>query len=235
MSAHEQWTEQLSDYLDGELSEAERAAVDLHLAECADCANTLGALRRIAGEASSLPPRPPENDLWPGIAGRITRPRRVTFTIPQLAAASVLLAVLSGGAAVLLLGRANGPSRTAADRNESAATAPVAETSVPAAVTLSDAMGSESGITAAVNVADAQYDEAVAELERALENGRGRLDQTTISVVEQNLSIIDLAIAEARGALMADPSNGYLSGHLLEARRRKLDLLRRAAALTQSN
>ena len=75
----------------------------------------------------------------------------------------------------------------------------------------------------------------IAELERALESGRGRLDATTISVVEQNLSIIDLAIAEARGALMADPSNGYLSGHLVEARRRKLDLLRRAAALTQSN
>ena len=84
-------------------------------------------------------------------------------------------------------------------------------------------------------MADAQCDEAVAELERALEEGRGRLDATTISVVEQNLSIIDLAIAEARGALMSDPSNGFLSGHLIEARRRKLDLLRRAADLTQAN
>ena len=35
----------------------------------------------------------------------------------------------------------------------------------------------------------------------------------------------------ARSALLADPSNGYVSGHLVEARRRKLDLLRRTAAL----
>ena len=50
-----------------------------------------------------------------------------------------------------------------------------------------------------------------------------------------NLAIIDRAIAEARSALGADPSNGYLSGHLMETRRRKLDLLRRAAELTETN
>jgi hypothetical protein len=57
-----------------------------------------------------------------------------------------------------------------------------------------------------------------------------------VSVVEQNLSTIDRAIAEARSALAADPSNSYLSGHLVETRRRKLDLLRRTAALmTEAN
>ena len=232
MSEHDPWTDQLSDYLDDELSPAERAAVDAHLAGCGECTRTLASLRRIVAEASSLTPRPPENDLWPGIAARTVQQRRISFTIPQLAAASLLLAALSGGAVVLLLGGTAGRSQAA---NATATRAAVPEDPQPPAGSLSAAMGSDAGLTSVVNVADAQYDEAVAELERALEEGRGRLDPTTISVVEQNLSIIDLAIAEARGALMADPSNGFLSGHLIEARRRKLDLLRRAAALTQVN
>ena len=233
MSAHDQWTDQISDYLDDELSAAERTSVEAHLAECADCARTLASLRRIVAEASSLPPHPPENDLWSDIAARTVQRRRISFTIPQLAAASLLLAALSGGAVVLVLGGSNGRSQTAQDQAGTAA--PAADDSQPVRGSVSAELGSDTGLANIVNVADAQYDEAVAELERALEEGRGRLDATTVSVVEQNLSIIDLAIAEARGALMSDPSNGFLSGHLVEARRRKLDLLRRAAALTQSN
>jgi hypothetical protein len=80
-------------------------------------------------------------------------------------------------------------------------------------------------------MADAQYDAAVADLEKALKAGRGHLDASTISVVEHNLQIIDQAINQAREALAADPANSYLSSHLVEARRRKLDLLRRATAL----
>ena len=36
MTMHEEWTDQLSDYLDGELSADERAAVEAHLRGCAD-------------------------------------------------------------------------------------------------------------------------------------------------------------------------------------------------------
>ena len=86
-----------------------------------------------------------------------------------------------------------------------------------------------------VVMADAQYDAAVADLEGALKQGRGRLDAATIAIVEHNLEIIDRAIDQAREALAADPANTYLSGHLVEARRRKLDLLRRAAALTSES
>jgi hypothetical protein len=86
-----------------------------------------------------------------------------------------------------------------------------------------------------VGFADAQYDAAVADLEKAVKNGRGRLDKATIEIVERNLQIIDQAIAQARDALGADPANAYLSGHLVEARRRKLDLLRRAAALSETD
>jgi hypothetical protein len=52
-------------------------------------------------------------------------------------------------------------------------------------------------------------------------------------VVEENLAIIDQAVDEARQALAQDPANADLGGYLLETRRRKLDLLRHAAALAE--
>jgi hypothetical protein len=75
------------------------------------------------------------------------------------------------------------------------------------------------------------YASAVADLEQVLANGRGQLDTTTVRVIEQNLAAIDRAIAQAQRALNADPANLYLNTHLAETMRRKLDLLRQAAAL----
>lgn len=232
MSRHVPWADQLSDYLDDELTGGERAAVESHLATCAECAATLAALRRVVACASSLSSAAPERDLWPGIAARMAEPtRRVSFTLPQLAAASLLLATLSGGAVALFLSTRENAGANAAVP----ATPTVQPRSGQGADSVQPVESSPDGLALAVSFADAQYDAAVADLERALERGRGRLDEFTVSVVEQNLSIIDRAMGEARSALAADPSNGYLSGHLLEARRQKLDLLRRAAALTEAN
>jgi len=68
-------------------------------------------------------------------------------------------------------------------------------------------------------------------LERILQDGRGRLDSTTVRVLEQNLAVIDAAIAQARRAVAADSANLYLNSHLAETMRRKLELLRQAASL----
>jgi hypothetical protein len=171
---------------------------------------------------------PPGRDLWPGIAERIgatTRsrsldlasrrrgPRRWSFSIPQLAAASVALMTLSGGAAWLLRGA--GPA---------AVPVPVASAPAPTSPTITQA-------TSGRGTAKGSYDQAIADLERVLAGGRGQLDSTTIRVIEQNLAAIDRAIAQAQNALDADPANLYLNTHLAETMRRKLDLLRQAAAL----
>ena len=58
------------------------------------------------------------------------------------------------------------------------------------------------------------------------------LDPQTVMVIERNLQAIDDAISDSRAALDADPANTYLNSHLADARRRKLDLLRRATFLT---
>ena len=223
---HQSFTDQLSDYLDGELTAGEAAAVEAHLRECAACNAVLNDLKRIVAQAQHLEPRPPQADLWAGIERRIERvtpPRRVSFTLPQLAAAAALLVAVSAGTAIKFA-------------------APAVPASVPVEQTVKgepaqpEAAGSNATIAVTpVGFSDAQYDAAVADLEKALKAGRGRLDKSTIEVVEHNLQIIDQAIAQAREALIGDPANSYLSGHLVEARRRKLDLLRRAAALAETD
>jgi hypothetical protein len=84
------------------------------------------------------------------------------------------------------------------------------------------------------SVAGQRYAAAVADLERVLDQGRGRLDTTTVRVIERNLATIDSAIAQAQRAVAADSANVYLNSHLAETRQRKLELLRRAAALVSS-
>ena len=74
----------------------------------------------------------------------------------------------------------------------------------------------------------AAYDATIAELGTALRLDGDRLDTATVRVLEENLAIIDRAIAEARTALEQDPASRYLNGHLGRTLRRKVDLLQRA-------
>jgi hypothetical protein len=98
----------------------------------------------------------------------------------------------------------------------------------------SEPMGSTEGNIQKANFADAQYDAAIADLEKILDSERDRLDPRTVMVIERNLQTIDDAIREAREALDHDPANTYLNSHLADARRRKLELLRHATALAST-
>ena len=219
---HDHVTEQLSDYIDGELGAPDRARIDVHLASCGDCRRVLDELNDIVGAAGRLPVSRPETELWDGIAprlegyrvARIARftpraSRRFSFTAPQLAAAGIVLMLLSGG--VVYMVRPSGR--------------------VPAATVASQEAAASDGAVL-VSLADPQYDGAVADLERTLELGRNQLDPETVRVLEANLTAIDAAIDQCRRALEADPVNTFLSNHLVAARQRKLALLRRATALT---
>ena len=211
----DQWTDRLSEYLDGELAGADRVALEAHLERCGDCAETLAGLRRVIMRARSLEDRPPAADLWAGVAERIgaaPRHRGFTFTLPQLLAAGVALAVLSASGAWLLHPEPQGVALQAA---------PAAPARVPVT-----AVGA--------GTASRSYDAAVDDLEQILAEGRGRLDTATVRVLEENLALIDRAIAQARRAVAADSANLYLNTHLAETMRRKIDLLRQAAALVSA-
>lgn len=88
--------------------------------------------------------------------------------------------------------------------------------------------------TVGAGTASPSYDAAVDDLEQILAEGRGRLDTATVRVLEENLALIDRAIAQARRAVAADSANLYLNTHLAETMRRKIDLLRQAAALVSA-
>jgi hypothetical protein len=241
MTMHQEWTDQLSDYLDDELQEHERTAVEAHLKDCAACTAVLNDLQRVVAraQAAATAARPPQTDLWDGVAGRIDRirqPRRMSFTVTQLAAAAVILIGVSAGVSwrlhTSIAGRAEGPRHDGTSASDNRAAGAGADSS---SGSRADQFRPDDVSVIGVSLADDQYDAAVADLEKALKLGRGKLDAATIAIVEQNIQTIDQAIAQAREALAADPANSYLTGHLVEARRRKLDLLRRATALTDMN
>lgn len=219
----DQWTDRLSEYLDDELEPVERTSLEAHLASCAECAATLAGLREVATRAAHLTPRPPAADLWPDIQRRldsvtsVVAPfparlrRRISFTLPQLAAAGLALMVMSAGGMWVLQhgGRATDLPRVAATSETDPSALPVA-------------------------MADPRYDEAIADLEQALAAGRSQLDPGTIKVIESSLDAVDKAIEQSRRALAGDPANVYLNSHLAEARQRKLALLRRGVGLLNS-
>lgn len=235
------WTHRLSEHIDEGLSAAERVACEAHLAECTECAATLEELRAVVAQASLLPELPPERDLWPGIESALAprrpagiggsgaaagaandlarRRRRVAMTIPQLVAAAIALVLFSAGGAWVLAPGGGDVSPLALGEGSGEA--------APAA-----AIGPGGGV-AQVAFAGA-YDDAISQLEVEFERRRAELDPETILVVEENLAIIDGAIADAGLALAEDPSSGFLNTHLANAMRQKVDLLRWAAAIERT-
>ena len=218
------FTDRLSEYLDNDEMDgparAERASIAAHLAACEACRATLDELRAVRARAASLQATAPEANLWPGIASRLndarrvllfsaSQPRRFSFTLPQLVAAGLALMVLSGG--MVWMSRID-----------------ELRTNLPPVAAETDERMVEASF------ADAHYDEAIADLEKALADNRSRLDPETVRILEENLLAIDVAIAQSRKALRLDPANVYLNNHFAEFRNRKLALLRRASALAMA-
>ena len=71
---HETWTDRLSDYLDDGLDAPGRAAVDAHLAGCAECRTVLEELRQVTLRAASLADTFPRPEVWAAVAARIGHP-----------------------------------------------------------------------------------------------------------------------------------------------------------------
>ena len=215
---NDQWTDRLSDYLDGEVSESERRLLEAHLAGCGACSATLTELRQVVARASALEDRPPATNLWPGIARRIglttddlalrraRERRRLSFTVPQLLAACISLVAVSGATVWLAVRENSGP-----------VTPPAVRARFMRAAVRWDRV-------------EASGDSAVTELRQALTEGRrtGRLDAKTVATLERSLAVIDSAIVEARQALALDPNSAYLNHHLADTMRQKFDFLRQA-------
>jgi putative zinc finger protein len=242
---HDPWMERLSEYLDGELGSPDREALEAHVKQCAECARTLEELGRVRAEARGLPRPPAPAELWPRIESAIAKPGTITrlasprrsrfFSLPELLAACLAVAILSAGGAFLAL-RHRQPAEMVArvpqvkpEASEERRAEPEASVAaVPAEKT------SPEGALAA-QAPETPKEEAISELRKALARERDRLDPTTIRTLEANLAIIDLAIDQAKRALAADPADSYVKQHLAETMRRRVELLQRATMLASTS
>lgn len=215
------WTDKLSDYLNGDLSRADVAALEDHLARCEECRATVAELRHVIAWAGSHQGRPPEVDAWPAIAKTIhaggrqragfrkaSPGRRAPWfpvTVPQAVAAGISLVTVAAGTWWVARQTASPPVSAVA------AQAPPPGPSPASAL-----------------MAAQKYGAAIGELEQVLLRGGG-LDTSTVRIVREKLTLIDRAIDEARAALAEDPNNRYLTAHFAGMMRRKLALLRTVA------
>lgn len=247
---HDPWLDQLSEYMEGTLPPADAAALEEHLAACAGCRQALADLQEVLSLAHSLEAGEPPRDLWAGIeqaitaqapagalpvapspdmkvirldAARAAKPAgaRFSFTLPQLAAAAVLLMAVGGTAVYLMAGGSLGGSGNT----------PVAMEMTQGTIVLAAGAPEAVRQVSATPPAVQRYESEVAELEQALEDARHRLDPATVDVVERSLESIDLAIADARAALAADPANPHLNRKLENTLEKKLAVLSRASGV----
>ena len=206
----------LAALIEDELDSVARAATEAHAAGCVRCAGLLADLSEIRADAARLPVLRPSRDLWDGIASRIEPP---VIALPQpgvlhawqhpsrLAAAAVLLIVATATVTWTVARQGAEPPV------DGASLAAVADDATPAARLV------------------AAYDPEIAELRAMLAERGPSLDTATARVLEENLRIIDDAIARSRAALDQTPANAFLARQLARAYDQKLHTLRRIASM----
>jgi anti-sigma-K factor RskA len=225
---HEVIKHLLDDYVTGDLSEEARPPVEEHVTGCALCAAEVESLKRILARAAELPKSiEPPADAWSDIRSAISRdesavtgdsafPRsRVWRHRYVLAAAAVLIAVLSSaGTALYLNGRYSGERNSAGVANSSSGEA------TPATL-------------AAFTIEENNYLRTASMLQDLLDQQEASLAPETVAQLKASLRTIDEAILEARNALARDPANKLLVQMLSASYRQKVDLLRRTTELTR--
>jgi anti-sigma factor RsiW len=111
INEHEACRQDLSVYIDGRLTQRERARVERHLSSCASCREELSSLRMTLSLLRAVPAlKPPRNFRLPASAlaeQRIVRRQRLSYSHLRFATtvASVLLVLVVSGDALLQMGR----------------------------------------------------------------------------------------------------------------------------------
>ncbi|MCS7264247.1 MAG: zf-HC2 domain-containing protein [Armatimonadetes bacterium] len=91
MNCH-QWSEQLSAWIDGMLTESEREALEEHLKDCKICQQTANEFFELKRKLREMPIPSPKPKMWNRVMGHVryrTSRRRFTFIKPSFWLASV--------------------------------------------------------------------------------------------------------------------------------------------------
>jgi hypothetical protein len=100
-----------------------------------------------------------------------------------------------------------------------------------AARTPSTARLTSRGASRALSTTELAYDDEIVRLQAVIATRRKDLDPSTVSVIEENLKVIDAALKRSRDALARDPASGLLTDQLKSVLDKKVELLRTVALL----
>ena len=229
----------IEEFLDGELSGESLKSFEARLGADLPLRQLLDEIRDLRASIGALPREAlvPER-IWDGVLTRIgeapqERPldviplssdagkhqfgRRLSFSIPQLAAAAVVLVSL--GSALTWYASVGSPHPTTDGT-------PLGVVPVAADATLST--------DAPIEALFVEYEASAAALMEVVDNGASTLTEETLQIVMESLTAIDVAVSEAREALREDPGSEMLNRILLSNMQKKLDLLRSTAAAVQA-
>ena len=202
----------VNDYVDGFLGEPEAAAVAEHLEACGNCRENAAALWRVVQEARDLPREmAPPDELWNDIAEGIARSGEETVAVPARMSLVPILAAFATAALFLAAVSAGfGVWMTRQTPRE-----------------VSERVNAPSGYEQALQ----KCATARATLLADLEERKGALSPQTLTTVNENLRVIDVAISEIRNALEADPRDERLRRMLVLTYEEEVGLLARIVRL----
>jgi len=257
----EQFTDRLMPYLEHEVDDATRAAIERHAATCGECGALLADLRKLRTDASNLPVLQPSRDLWSGIAARIEAPvvsiggvhtkaatraglpswMRGALIAASLVAAAGIGYLAAGTQTYVVVGPvAEQPAdtlqvalnpETVAQPKPNTTTTPSAPSAVSRAPSAESREPRPTEVQLAVATLTADYDREIARLRTLIEQRRNQLDPTTVAIIEKNLLVIDAAIADSKKAIVGDPASRFLIESLNQSLQTKVELMRTAALL----
>jgi anti-sigma factor RsiW len=205
--------------VDDLLDPAEAAGVRAHLETCATCTGLVADLSRIASTARQLGPIAPPAHVYASITAQLPHtepgagqaptpghPRRRWATIAATLAAAAALAYVAAG---------------------------VTRVTVPP-----DSPGTAAGtfgtVAEELELAVHHYELAIRELQTVTAVD-GRLAPDVAASVQRSLGALDVAIAESRQALQADPASEPARTSLFEALHDKIDLLQATALIVSDS
>lgn len=225
----------VDELIDGALSRRSHEEARRHAGTCPSCREMLEGTRRLVEAAAELPVEvEPSRDLWEGVeagirsspggaAGAQDQPlfvravdekgeRRTGRTAWHAGLAAALVLVVAGaGLVASLMLRPAAVDRPGETRMN--AEAPVRATGA--------------GRGEGLDEASRAFLEAKRALRAAFDRQQGALSPRTVRKVEENLKIIEEAVAEIQAELGKDPGNPQLERMLVAAQQREVALLRK--------
>lgn len=203
--------------MDGEMTPAEIVVAERHLEDCPRCRAVYTDLKKIVDESQQLPVFEPAARLWTNLrqqleTEQLIRPSKGWISIwmsgfqihewPKLAVATSLVAVLMLVSSIWVFRGIKIGTNPPLPKN-----------------------AEEIQAANEVRQAEEHYLAAINSMAKITEARMEQMDPTLKGVLEDNLATIDYYIDKCRETVKNEPTNALAQRYLLEAYRKKVDLL----------